>query len=123
MQMMATRGLEREPRNGLGWISGEVRRLEPHGEDARIPHVGWNEICLTRPSPLFTGIEDGSDFYFVHSYHLAANEPGDVIATTDYARGFVSAIQKEWIFGVQFHPEKSQRLGFQILRNFLAYQD
>jgi len=121
MQMMATRGLEREPRNGLGWISGEVLRLEPHGEDTRIPHVGWNEVWLTQASPLFAGIEDGSDFYFVHSYHLAANEPENVIARTNYARGFVCAVQKDWIFGVQFHPEKSQGLGFQILKNFLAY--
>lgn len=121
MQMMATRGLEREPRDGLGWISGEVRRLEPQGEDTRIPHIGWNEVCVARPSPLFDGIEDGSDFYFVHSYHLAANDPEDVVARTNYAGSFVSAVQKEWLFGVQFHPEKSQRLGFQILKNFLAY--
>lgn len=121
MQMMATRGLEKEPRDGLGWISGEVRRLEPNGEDTRIPHIGWNEVCVAKSSPLFDGIEDGSDFYFVHSYHLAVNDPEEVIARTEYAGGFVSAVQKEWMFGVQFHPEKSQGLGFQILKNFLAY--
>jgi glutamine amidotransferase len=120
MQLLATRGYEGGMTQGLGWIDGEVRRLEPAGEDHRIPHIGWNEVALTRPAPLFTGIDAGHDFYFVHSYHLVCHDKEDVVAVTPYCGGFVSAIARGRIFGVQFHPEKSQRLGFQVLRNFLA---
>ena len=120
MQMLATRGWEGGETEGLGWIEGEVQRLEPLGEDTRIPHIGWNEVALTRPSALFAGVDSGRDFYFVHSYHLVCHDKEDVLAMTPYCGGFVSAVTCGQIFGVQFHPEKSQRLGFQVLRNFLA---
>ncbi|PYN41192.1 MAG: imidazole glycerol phosphate synthase subunit HisH [Candidatus Rokuibacteriota bacterium] len=120
MQMLATRGHEGGVTEGLGWIDGEVRRLEPTGQDSRVPHIGWNEVALTRPSTLFTGVDSGHDFYFVHSYHLVCHDKEDVLAVTPHCGGFVSAIARGRIFGVQFHPEKSQRLGFQVLRNFLA---
>jgi len=120
MQMLATRGHEGGVTEGLGWIDGEVRRLEPAGEDSRIPHIGWNEVVRARPSALLAGVEPGRDFYFVHSYHLVCHDKEDVLAMTPYCGGFVSAIARGNIFGVQFHPEKSQRLGFQVLRNFLA---
>jgi glutamine amidotransferase len=120
MQLLATRGSEGGGAVGLGWIEGDVPRLTPAGEDTRIPHIGWNEVHPTRESPLFRGIEPGRDFYFVHSYHLRPGRPGDVLATTPYAGGFVSAVQRDQVFGVQFHPEKSQRAGFQVLRNFLS---
>jgi glutamine amidotransferase len=120
MQLLATRGWEVEETEGLGLIPGEVRRLEPFGEDTRIPHIGWNEVCFVRDSPLFKGIVWGKDFYFVHSYHLSPQDENNVIACTPYGKGFVSAVQRGLIFGVQFHPEKSQRLGFQVLKNFLS---
>jgi glutamine amidotransferase len=120
MQMLATRGHEGGMTEGLGWIDGEVRRLEPTGRDSRIPHIGWNEVVFARPSELFAGVDSGRDFYFVHSYHLICHDKEDVLAVTPYCGGFVSALARGRIFGVQFHPEKSQRLGFQILRNFLA---
>jgi glutamine amidotransferase len=120
MQLLATKGWEVHETDGLGWIDGEVRRLEPTMQDTRIPHMGWNEVLFARKSPLFKGIPSGKDFYFVHSYHLICRSEQSVIARTPYCDGFVSAVQRDTIFGVQFHPEKSQRLGFQVLKNFLA---
>lgn len=120
MQLLATRGWEGGETKGLGWISGEVRRLEARGDNARIPHIGWNEVVVLRESPLFRGIPSGKDFYFDHSYHFCTGDDGDVLAHTPYCGGFASAIGREGVFGVQFHPEKSQRTGFHVLRNFLA---
>jgi imidazole glycerol-phosphate synthase subunit HisH len=120
MQLMAELGHEGETVEGLGWISGEVIRLEPKGDDRRIPHIGWNNIELTRESPLFKGIPADRDFYFVHSYHLRCRDEEQVVARTPYAGGFVSSVCRDNVFGVQFHPEKSQKAGFQVLRNFLA---
>ena len=119
MQLMARLGHEGKKAKGLGWIDGEVIKLEPHGEDKRIPHIAWNEVYPTYESPLFEDIEPGKDFYFVHSYHLACDDEDQILATTPYAKGFVSAVSQDYIFGVQFHPEKSQKAGFQIIRNFL----
>lgn len=120
MQLLATTGCEGEPTAGLGWIAGDVQRLQPTGPDRRIPHVGWNEVQPVRPDPLFQEIEPGRDFYFVHSYHFVCRCPDDVLARTPYCGDFVSAIRRANIAGVQFHPEKSQRAGFQLLRNFLG---
>lgn len=121
MQLMATRGKEGGDTNGLGWVDGEVRRLEPIESGTRIPHVGWNEVIFVQASPLFDGIPSGKDFYFVHSYHLVCSREEDILARTPYCGGFVSAVGKGNILGVQFHPEKSQRVGFQLIRNFLAF--
>lgn len=119
MQLLASRGSEVASSEGLGWIEGEVRRLEPtNGE--RVPHVGWNEVKSERDCPLLAGIEFGRDFYFVHSYHLACADAADVAARTDYCGGIASVVGHGNVFGTQFHPEKSQRVGFQLLRNFLA---
>lgn len=120
MQLLATNGTEGEEIAGLGWIPGEVHRLRRETPGTRIPHVGWNEVVCTRPSPLFEGIPPGKDFYFVHSYHFVCRDEAHVLARTDYAGGFVSAVARDNIFGVQFHPEKSQRAGFQLLKNFLG---
>lgn len=120
MQMLATKGWEGGETDGLGWIEGEVRRLEPAGEDVRIPHVGWSEVMFAKDSPLFRDIASGRDFYFVHSYHFRCRREEDVLARTPYYGGLVSAVARGNILGVQFHPEKSQRIGFQVLRNFLA---
>jgi imidazole glycerol-phosphate synthase subunit HisH len=121
MQLMASRGHEGGETAGLRLIEGEVRRLEPDGPRTRIPHVGWNEVEAARESPLFRGIPDRKDFYFVHSYHFICRREENVLARTSYCGAFVSALCAGTnIFGVQFHPEKSQKPGFQLLRNFIS---
>jgi len=119
MQLMAAKGTEGEDVEGLGIIDGEVKCLEPDSPGTRIPHIGWNEVRHENNSPLFKGIEPGKDFYFVHSYHLCCGDE-NVIARTPYCGEFVSAVAKGMAFGVQFHPEKSQKPGFQVLKNFLS---
>lgn len=120
MQLLADRGYEVRPTEGLGLIAGEVHRLQPTTQRERIPHVGWDEVYHDGRCPLFAGIPSGKDFYFVHSYHLRCAERADVAATTPYCGGFTSAVWHGNVFGVQFHPEKSQVLGFRLLHNFLA---
>jgi imidazole glycerol-phosphate synthase subunit HisH len=120
MQLLARRGLEGAPTDGLGWIEGDVRRLTPESPDERVPHIGWNEVVPTRETQLLRGVPAGADFYFVHSYHLDCHNPDDVAARTPYAGAFVSVVERPPVFGVQFHPEKSQRLGFAVLKNFLT---
>lgn len=121
MQLLAASGDEGGAREGLGLLPGAVRRLAAAGPDERIPHAGWNSVDFADPAcPLFAGIASGTDFYFVHSYHLAPDDPRDVKATTAYAGGFASCVGRGRVFGVQFHPEKSQRAGLALLGNFLA---
>lgn len=120
MQLMATKGWEGEETEGLCLIEGEVKRFVPDSSDTRIPHIGWNEVNYTQKSVLFQGIPSGKDFYFVHSYHFCCQNEEDIIARTPYCGGFVSAISRGHIFGTQFHPEKSQKLGFKVLKNFLS---
>ena len=120
MQLLATAGEEGTATPGLDLVAGTVRRLEPDTPTTRIPHVGWNELVVERPSPLFSGVADGTDFYFVHSYHFDAADADTVIGRTPYCGGFTAAVSRGSVHGVQFHPEKSQRAGFQVLRNFLA---
>ncbi|MGH9775334.1 MAG: imidazole glycerol phosphate synthase subunit HisH [Candidatus Acidiferrales bacterium] len=120
MQLLATFGREGGETQGLGWISGEVRRLKPNGHRERIPHVGWNEVALQQSCPLFRTIPSGKDFYFVHSYVFDCEDSRHVLGTTAYCGGFASVVGDGRIFGVQFHPEKSQRAGFELLRNFLS---
>jgi glutamine amidotransferase len=119
MQLLGTEGSEIHDTAGLAWIDGEVGLLTP-GPGERVPHIGWNEVAPVDDSPLFRGIPPERDFYFVHSYVLRAAKEEDVAARTPYGGGFVSAVQRGLIFGVQFHPEKSQRAGFEVLRNFLS---
>lgn len=120
MQLLATSGWEGGTEiKGLQWIEGEVRRLAPTEPGVRVPHVGWNEVHFTRVSPLFREVPSGKDFYFVHSYHMVCSNPRDVVGETPYGGRFVSAIARNNIFGVQFHPEKSQRVGFRVIRNFV----
>ena len=97
-----------------------MRRLEPDGANVRIPHVGWNEVNHDGACPLFEGIPSGKDFYFVHSYHFGCTHPADVVARTPYCGGVVSCVRRGLVFGTQFHPEKSQKPGLQLLRNFLT---
>ena len=119
MQLMADSSIEGGHTKGLGLIPADVLRLQPEEAGERIPHMGWNEVKHHQDDSLFKGIPSGSNFYFVHSYHFCC-EDEFVIARTPYCGGFVSAVQKKNIFGVQFHPEKSQRVGFCMLKNFLV---
>lgn len=120
MQLLASSGVEVMSTGGLDWIPGEIRRLEATKTDRRIPHIGWNELVIERDSPLLRAIPSGTDFYFVHSYHFKTLTDADIVASTPYCGGFTSVVQRKNVFGVQFHLEKSQRPGFQVLRNFLA---
>lgn len=120
MHLIATRGSEGGDTPGLGWIDAEIVRLEPHEPGERVPHVGWNEVHLDRASPLFPDPAVVRDFYFVHSYCMRPADPEVVLATTPYCGGFASVIGHHNIFGLQFHPEKSRRAGFDVLTNFLA---
>ena len=120
MQLMAGIGHEGQRSEGLGWIDACCVRFEPNETDRRVPHVGWNEVTPWVDSPLFAGIPPATDFYFVHSFHVACATTEQVLATTPYCDGFVSAVQHGQAFGVQFHPEKSQRFGLRLLENFLA---
>ncbi|MBM3673080.1 MAG: imidazole glycerol phosphate synthase subunit HisH [Actinobacteria bacterium] len=121
MQMIATVGEEGGETPGLGWIDGVVRRLQPNAVDRRIPHIGWNEVEARGSSTLLQGIPPRSDFYFVHSYHLDCDVDADSAGVTPYCGEFTSVVERGAIFGVQFHPEKSQQHGFRVLKNFLAY--
>ena len=104
----------------MGWIKGEVKKLQPKITGERIPHVGWNEVLFIKDSPLQKEIPSGKDFYFVHSYHFVCQNKKNIIAVTPYCGNFVSVVRKDNIFGVQFHPEKSQKVGFQLIKNFLS---
>lgn len=119
MQLLATLGHEGETTPGLGIIPGEVVRLTPEDPSERIPHVGWNEVHVSRSNPLTAGIADGTDFYFVHSYRFVAKDASHVFATSPYCGCFPSIVGRENVMGTQFHPEKSSKPGFQIIRNFL----
>jgi glutamine amidotransferase len=104
---------------GLGWVKAHVRRLQPAEPSLRIPHVGWNAVRQCRPSVLFRDIPDDALFYFVHSYCLQTTEADLPLGTCDYGGRFVAVIERGNIYGTQFHPEKSQRYGLTMLRNFL----
>jgi glutamine amidotransferase len=118
MQLLADHGTEGGEHKGLGFIPGAVQVLNGTGE--RVPHVGWNEVNHASPHPLFDGIDSGKDFYFVHSFHVVPNDDAVVLARTPYCGGFVSTVNSGRVYGTQFHPEKSQRPGLQLLRNFLT---
>jgi glutamine amidotransferase len=122
MQLLATRGLEFGETAGLGWIDGEVRRLEPQGPAFKIPHMGWNALETVAPHPLFHGLADGAHMYFTHSFALHPTDPGDVIARADHGGRFAAAVARGTVAGVQFHPEKSQAAGLKLLTNFLEWR-
>ncbi len=119
MQLLADSSEESPGIEGLGLIPGKVKLLQPTNPEERIPHIGWNEIYTTCDSPLLQGINEGTDFYFVHSYHFETESKENVAATTPYCTEFTSVVQKNNVYGTQFHPEKSVPAGFKILKNFL----
>ena len=120
-QLLATQGEEHQLTDGLGWIKGRVRRFQVDESKFRIPHIGWNDVFPKKDNILFKNVHPPI-FYFVHSYHLVPEDQSVIVATSEYGETFVAAFQKENIFGVQFHPEKSQKNGLRILENFLAYK-
>jgi glutamine amidotransferase len=126
MQMLATTGMEGAEDEaplgtpGLGFIPGRVESLRALGCDLRIPHVGWNEVSShSAVGDLFNGISDGTDFYFVHSYAFVPDDPANLLATTTYGIPITAAVRCGHIWGTQFHPEKSSRAGFRLLKNFI----
>jgi glutamine amidotransferase len=125
MQLLATRGLEFEVTEGLNWIAGEVRAIEPNDASLKVPHMGWNTLTVLRPHALLEGIPTGPQglhAYFVHSFHLVASDKSAVIAQTDYGGPVTAIVAKENVAGTQFHPEKSQTLGLKFLANFLSWR-
>lgn len=120
MQFLFEHSDEMGEHAGLGLLPGHVARFAPHAT-LKVPHMGWNSLIQQRPSPLLADIEAGSQVYFVHSYCCVPACEQDVIASTEYGLPFASAVQRGALFGVQFHPEKSQRVGLQLLRNFLEW--
>jgi len=122
MQLMAERGLEFETVAGLGWIPGEVRAMTPSDAALKIPHMGWNELAVMAPHPVLAGVERGAHVYFVHSYAFYCRERRDALALTDYGDEVVAAVGRDNLFGTQFHPEKSQAAGLQLIANFLRWR-
>jgi glutamine amidotransferase len=123
MQLLASRGLEHETTEGLGWIAGDVVRFDIDPA-LRIPHMGWNTLEAVRPHPILGGIAlgpGGLHAYFVHSYVIEPREAADIVATCDYGGPFAAVVGRDNIVGTQFHPEKSQALGLALIGNFLMW--
>ena len=121
MQLLATRGVEHGITAGLNWIPGEVRSIEVTDPAIKIPHMGWNDVA---PLPHKDGAEliEPGEAYFLHSYHFAADDGHHIVAMTDHGGGLVAAVARDTIVGVQFHPEKSQGFGLELLGRFLEWR-
>jgi len=117
-QMLATLGLEFGEHEGLNWIQGRVEKIDTGRSQLRLPHIGWNHARVLQPEPLYRHMTESPCFYYVHSYHLVPEDPSWTSAVCDYGVMLTASIQKQNIFGVQFHPEKSQSEGLQLLKNF-----
>ena len=120
LQMFADIGYEETETKGLGWISGKVSKLDNQNGKFKLPHIGWNEINIIKDSKIFKNIKNNSHMYFVHSYEFIPNDKDVISATTDYSSNIVCSVEKENIFGTQFHPEKSDKLGLKIIDNFIS---
>ena len=119
LQMFADVGYEELETKGLGWISGKVSKIDNQNGKYKLPHIGWNELNIVKDSKIFKGIENNSHMYFVHSYEFVPEDKNVITATTDYSSDIVCSVERENIFGTQFHPEKSQANGIKILENFV----
>tara|TARA_B100000989_G_scaffold264667_1_gene217178 strand:- start:410 stop:1036 length:627 start_codon:yes stop_codon:yes gene_type:complete len=119
LQMFADVGYEEIETNGLGWISGKVSKIDNQNAKYKLPHIGWNQINILKDSKIFKDIENHSHMYFVHSYEFLPNDKTVVSATTNYSSDIVCSVEKENIFGTQFHPEKSDKIGLKIIDNFM----
>ena len=122
LQLLADRGFEYGEHPGLGWMRGEVRKLDVEKSGFKLPHIGWNSIQTVRPSPLLDGIPPDADFYFLNSYHFICGNSEDLVADSSYGGKVTAVVQRENIFGVQFHPEKSQDNGLRLLENFVNWE-
>ncbi|MBD1164046.1 imidazole glycerol phosphate synthase subunit HisH [Pelagibacterales bacterium SAG-MED11] len=120
LQMFADIGYEETETKGLGWISGKVSKIDNQGGKFKLPHIGWNQISIIKDSKIFQNIENNSHMYFVHSYEFVPNEKNVISSTTDYSSSIVCSVEKENIFGTQFHPEKSDKTGLKIINNFIS---
>ena len=119
LQMFADIGYEEIETKGLGWISGKVVKIDNHNGAYKLPHIGWNQINIVKDSKIFKDIENNSHMYFVHSYEFIPEDKNVISSTTDYSSNIVCSVEKENIFGTQFHPEKSDRIGLKIINNFI----
>ena len=119
LQMFADVGYEETETKGLGWIPGKVTKINNQNGEYKLPHIGWNEINILKESRIFKDIKDKSHMYFVHSYEFVPNDKNIVSATTDYSSNHVCAVEKDNIFGTQFHSEKSDKIGLKIIDNFI----
>ena len=119
LQMFADIGYEETETKGLGWISGKVSKLDNQNGKFKLPHIGWNEINIIKDSKIFKNIKNNSHMYFVHSYEFVPEDKSVISATTDYSSNIVCSVEKENIFGTQFHPEKSDKTGLNLIQNFL----
>jgi glutamine amidotransferase len=120
MQLLSDESEEVKTTTGLGLIAGKVIKIPSQQSALRVPHVGWNEVNFTADCPLFDGIPDSSDFYFVHSYYYNPSHLEHKVAETPYGERFASVVARDNVFGVQFHPEKSSMFGLRMLKNFVS---
>ena len=119
LQMFADVGFEETQTKGLGWISGKVSKINNQNNKFKLPHIGWNQINIVKESKILKDIENNSHMYFVHSYEFIPEDKSVISATADYSSNIVCSVEKKNIFGTQFHPEKSDKLGLKIIDNFL----
>ncbi len=119
LQMFANVGYEETETKGLGWIPGKVSKIDNKNGRYKLPHIGWNQINIVKDSKIFKDIENNSHMYFVHSYEFIPEDKNVISATTDYSSNIVCSVEKENIFGTQFHPEKSDKIGLKIIENFM----
>ena len=119
LQMFADVGYEEAETKGLGWISGKVSKIDNQKGKFKLPHIGWNEIEIKKESKIFKDIKNKSHMYFVHSYEFIPEDKSVILATTDYSSKIVCAVERENLFGTQFHPEKSDKIGLRIIENFI----
>ena len=119
LQMFGDIGYEETETKGLGWIPGKVSKIDNQNGKYKLPHIGWNQINIVKESKIFKNIENNSHMYFVHSYEFIPNDKNVISATTNYSSNIVCSVEKENLFGTQFHPEKSDKIGLQIIENFI----
>ncbi|WP_020590451.1 imidazole glycerol phosphate synthase subunit HisH [Kiloniella laminariae] len=122
MQLMASVGREYRDCEGLGWIPGEVVKMDPEDQRLKIPHMGWNELNIRRPHPVLDGLDNGTHVYFVHSYHYIPENSDHILAQVDYGDALTAVIGRDNMIGTQFHPEKSQSAGLNLFSNFLKWK-
>jgi len=119
LQMFGDIGYEETETKGLGWIPGKVSKIDNQNGKYKLPHIGWNQINIVKESKIFKNIKNNSHMYFVHSYEFIPNDKNVISATTNYSSNIVCSVEKENLFGTQFHPEKSDKIGLQIIENFI----